>query len=132
MKVALVAPKIIVLVAYDRLPRNEVKFTRHNVFLRDDFTCQYCKKVFVEKDLNLDHVIPRDKGGKTTWENIVTSCIRCNTRKGNKLVHEINMRLLREPKRPRWRPLYGSRIEDSGPECWEEFIQPRKESVQMA
>ena len=75
VKVALRVPKIIVLALYDRVPRKEVKFTRQNVFLRDKYTCQYCAEIFPEIDLNLDHVMPRDKGGKTTWDNIVTSCI---------------------------------------------------------
>lgn len=131
VKVMLMVPKIIVLGAYDRMPRNEVKFTRHNVFLRDQFTCQYCRKKFMEKDLNLDHVYPRDKGGKTTWENIVTSCVRCNTRKANKLPHEVNMKLLREPKRPRWRPLFGSKMDTKPDHSWEQFIHPNKEKVQM-
>src|SRR5690606_19500836 len=73
VRVTLRAPKIVVLAIYDKLPRLEVKFTRRNVFLRDKFTCQYCAKVFPEGQLNLDHVLPRDKGGRTTWENIVTS-----------------------------------------------------------
>ncbi len=67
--------KVIVLAMYDKLPSKEVKFTRHNVFLRDHYTCQYCHEKFGEKELNLDHVMPRDKGGRTTWENIVTSCM---------------------------------------------------------
>ena len=74
-------PRVIVLMLFDRLPKKEVKFTRHNVFERDNNTCQYCGKVFDRSDLNLDHVHPRDKGGLTTWENVVCSCIPCNTRK---------------------------------------------------
>lgn len=130
--VAFAVPRIIVLAAYDRLPRMEVKFSRHNLFLRDSFTCQYCRKQFAEKDLNLDHVIPRDKGGKTTWENIVTSCIRCNTRKANKLAHEVNMQLLREPKRPRWRPLFGMKSLSRAHHSWEQFVQPDKSTVKMS
>ncbi len=75
-------PRIILLLMYDRLPKKEVKFTRHNIFERDKNTCQYCGDVFDRKDLNLDHVIPRDRGGPTTWENIVCSCIECNTQQG--------------------------------------------------
>ncbi|MEM9080979.1 MAG: HNH endonuclease [Verrucomicrobiota bacterium] len=131
VRVALRVPKIIVLAAYDRLPRKEVKFTRQNVFLRDKFTCQYCRKVFQEKDLNLDHVIPRDKGGKTTWENIVTSCIRCNTRKANKLPHEANMLLSREPARPKWRPLFGMKSECRIHQSWDQFLRPDKEKVKL-
>ncbi|MEO0445910.1 MAG: HNH endonuclease [Verrucomicrobiota bacterium] len=97
-------PEIIVLSLFDRLPKKEVKFTRQNVFERDDHVCQYCNRSFESKDLNLDHVVPREKGGKNTWENIVTSCIRCNTRKANKLPHQANMFPVKEPKAPTWRP----------------------------
>jgi len=97
-------PRVIVLLLFDRLPKKEVKFTRHNVFERDKNTCQYCGGIFERTDLNLDHVLPRDRGGLTTWENVVCSCIPCNTRKGNRLPHEAHMTLVRRPKRPKWRP----------------------------
>ncbi len=82
----------------------EVKFTRHNLFERDRHTCQYCGQVFTNRRRNLDHVIPRDRGGKTTWENVVASCIGCNSKKGNRLPDEADMRLHRKPFRPRFRP----------------------------
>ena len=82
------------------MPKKEVKFTRHNIFERDKNTCQYCGRVFDRKDLNLDHVIPRDRGGPTTWENIVCSCIECNTQKANRTPQEAGMHLIRKPKRP--------------------------------
>lgn len=97
-------PAIIVLHLFDRLPKKDVKFTRQNIFERDDHECQYCGKNFESKQLNLDHVVPRDKGGKNSWENIVTSCIRCNTRKANKMPHEARMFPRKEPKAPTWRP----------------------------
>ena len=97
-------PRVILLMVFDSLPKKEVKFTRHNIFERDKNTCQYCGKVFDRKDLNLDHVIPRDRGGPTTWENIVCSCIPCNTRKANRTPLEAGLHLVRKPKRPRWRP----------------------------
>ena len=97
-------PRVIVLLLFDRLPKKEVKFTRHNIFERDKNTCQYCGKVFDRTDLNLDHVMPRDQGGLTTWENIVCSCIACNTRKGNRLAARGGHDLIRKPKRPKWRP----------------------------
>jgi len=97
-------PRVILLVMFDRLPKKEVKFTRHNIFERDRNTCQYCGRIFERKDLNLDHVIPRDRGGPTTWENIVCSCIRCNTQKANCTPAEAGMHLVRKPKRPKWRP----------------------------
>ena len=97
-------PEIIVLSLFDRLPKKDIKFTRQTVFERDEYTCQYCGDRFDSKELNLDHVIPREKGGKNSWDNIVTSCIRCNTKKANKLPHQANMHPFREPKAPRWRP----------------------------
>jgi len=130
VKVVLRVPKIIVLAIYDRLPRREVKFTRQNVFLRDRHTCQYCAKVFHEGDLNLDHVLPRDKGGKTSWENIVTSCIPCNARKANRLPREVGMRLLNDPRVPKWRPLFGFRRQASE-QVWQEFISPARGRVKM-
>ena len=115
-------PKVIVLAIYDRLPTKEVKFTRHNVFLRDHHTCQYCGCQFVESELNLDHVIPRDKGGKTRWDNIVTSCFRCNTRKANKLPEEAQMFPKNAPEAPRWRPLFGYRRKGDVLKAWESFL----------
>src|SRR5678816_2801816 len=86
-------PRVILLAVFDRLPKKEVKFTRHNIFERDRNTCQYCGRVFERKDLNLDHVIPRDRGGPTSWENIVCSCIECNTLKANRTPSEAGMHL---------------------------------------
>lgn len=101
-------PSVLLLRSYDRIPSKEVKFNRRAVFERDRFTCQYCGEHFHEKELNLDHVIPRDMGGKTSWENIVTSCIPCNTRKANRLPHKADMQLKKHPTRPRWRPFSSS------------------------
>jgi Restriction endonuclease len=115
-------PQVIVLMMFDRLPKKEVKFTRHNVFERDRNTCQYCGQVFDRKDLNLDHVFPRDRGGQTTWENIVCSCIPCNSRKGNRLPHEAGMQLLRKPKRPKWRPFVNISFPSPHHESWKHFI----------
>jgi len=126
------APAVIVLRFYDRLPRKEVKFTRRNVFLRDKFVCQYCGGKFSEDELNLDHVVPRDKGGRTTWENIVTSCLRCNTRKANHLPHEANMFPLKRPKAPRWRPMFGLSEHGGAHESWTMFLDPSHDRVLLS
>ncbi len=131
-RIALRVPKIVVLTIYDRLPRLEVRFSRRNVFLRDKFTCQYCEQVLPETQLNLDHVMPRDKGGRTTWENIVTSCFRCNTRKANKLPHEAGMQLRSKPLAPRWRPLFGLHENGLADESWGHFIQPARERTRIS
>jgi 5-methylcytosine-specific restriction endonuclease McrA len=104
------------------MPKKEVKFTRHNIFERDQNTCQYCGKVFERKDLNLDHVIPRDRGGPTTWENIVCSCIQCNTRKANHTPYEAGMHLIRKPKRPKWRPFIQINFGMTYHESWKHFL----------
>ena len=115
-------PRVILLGVFDRLPKKEVKFTRHNIFERDGNTCQYCGGVFDRRDLNLDHVVPRDRGGPTQWDNIVCSCIPCNTRKANRTPAEAGMRLIRKPKRPKWRPFvqvnFGAPIHES----WRHFL----------
>jgi 5-methylcytosine-specific restriction endonuclease McrA len=125
-------PEIIVLSLYDRLPKKEVKFTRHNVFVRDRFICQYCGHGHDPRELNLDHVIPRDKGGRTTWENVVTSCIRCNSRKANKMPHEARMFPLQMPRAPRWRPFH-STLRDNAPHAsWRDFFDHGERAVEIS
>ena len=115
-------PRVILLTFFDKLPRKEIKLTRGNVFQRDKDTCQYCGRLFDREDLNLDHVIPRDRGGKTTWENIVCSCIKCNSRKANRLPHQANMRLIRKPVRPKWRPVISLVLNNKQRERWKDFL----------
>jgi len=115
-------PRVILLALFDRMPKKEVKFTRHNIFERDRDTCQYCGRQFDRKDLNLDHVIPRDRGGPTIWENIVCSCIECNTQKGNRTPLEAGIRLIRKPKRPKWRPFVQIDLGFQHHDSWKHFI----------
>ena len=125
-------PRIIVLLLFERLPKKEVKFTRHNVFERDKNTCQYCNRVKPREELNLDHVFPRDRGGQTTWENIVCSCIPCNTRKGNRLPHEAGMQLARKPKRPKWRPFVNISFSTQPHESWKHFLDIAYWNVELS
>jgi len=124
-------PRVILLLFFDRLPRKEVKFTRHNIFERDKNTCQYCGNSFDRKDLNLDHVIPRDRGGPTTWENIVCSCIRCNTRKANRTPREVGLTLIRKPKRPKWRPFVQIQFGTRCPDSWRHFVDVAYWNVEL-
>ncbi len=119
-------PKVLLLRHFDRLPTQEVKFNRDNLFERDDYRCQYCGELFEAEKLNMDHVIPRDRGGRTSWENIVTSCLKCNSRKANRLPHQAGMHLLKKPERPRWRPFVSSLIGQNYDAEWEHFIQLKK------
>ncbi|MFH0953853.1 MAG: HNH endonuclease [Verrucomicrobiota bacterium] len=115
-------PRIILLLFFDRLPNKEVKFTRHNVFERDKNTCQYCGRKFDRKDLNIDHVVPRHRGGLTTWANVVCSCLDCNRRKGHRLPEETGMRLIRKPKKPRWRPFVEVQFIKTADHSWRHFL----------
>jgi 5-methylcytosine-specific restriction endonuclease McrA len=102
-KFKIAIPEVIALKLYDRLPTTEVKFTRRNIYEHYAYRCCYCGKKFTSADLNLEHVMPRSRGGKTTWSNIVTSCIPCNLKKGSKLPEEAGMHLLIKPTKPKWR-----------------------------
>jgi 5-methylcytosine-specific restriction endonuclease McrA len=92
-------PSVLALKEYVPLARRPA-FTRFNVFLRDEWTCQYCAHPFKTPDLTFDHVIPKSRGGRTRWENIVTACRTCNTTKGNRMPHEVHMYPVTEPHQP--------------------------------
>ncbi len=92
-------PSVISLKDYVATARKPA-FTRFNVFLRDRFVCQYCGGRFPTQDLTFDHVTPRSRGGRTTWENVVTACSACNLRKGNKLPKQSGMTPLSRPTQP--------------------------------
>jgi 5-methylcytosine-specific restriction endonuclease McrA len=99
---ALRVPRVVHLHRYDRTPRTTVRLTRRNLMFRDAHQCQYCGRRPALRDLNIDHVLPRSRGGDDTWENLVTACRDCNLRKGWKTPDEANMRLARIPFRPKW------------------------------
>ena len=99
-------PRVLVLSAYEYLPKGRVRFSRLNIYARDHDTCQYCARTLPRSELNLDHVLPRSQGGKTTWENVVCSCVPCNLRKGGRTPEQAGIRLLKKPVRPRWTPLF--------------------------
>jgi len=115
-------PRVIVLLAYERLPRSRVRFSRFNIYARDDNTCQYCGKRFHRADLNLDHVIPRSRGGSTTWENVVCSCVACNLAKGGRTPTEARMKLLRPPGRPRWTTVFRTATRRALYQEWRPFL----------
>ncbi|MCH2156661.1 MAG: HNH endonuclease [Opitutales bacterium] len=122
VRLTLRVPSVLILRDYDRLPAQEVKFHRRAIFERDGYQCQYCGVQGREEELNLDHVIPRDYGGRTSWENIVTSCISCNSRKANRLPHEAKMKLIRKPERPRWRPFVSTLKPHQIEDAWRPFL----------
>ncbi|MBN1669560.1 MAG: HNH endonuclease [Kiritimatiellae bacterium] len=115
-------PRIILLLFFERLPNKDIKLTRHNVFERDRGTCQYCGKRYDRKDLNIDHVVPRHRGGVTTWDNVVCSCMRCNSRKSNRTPEEAGMHLIRRPKKPRWHPFIEIKFRRTFDHSWRHFL----------
>lgn len=120
---SLQVPRIIRLLTYERIPRNAVKFSRRNVFLRDDYSCQYCGRKHSPSGLSLDHVMPRSRGGETSWVNIVTACLKCNVRKGGRTPREANMRLLSQPVRPRRNPVFTQQLDSEKYESWRVFVK---------
>jgi len=92
-------PSVIRLVYMIKRPRHQRKLSRAEVFSRDQYTCQYCGRQ--TRELTLDHVIPRRRGGKHDWDNVVSACIPCNRRKGGRTPDEARMKLLRQPRAPR-------------------------------
>ena len=115
-------PRVIVLRSYDRVPQRHVRYSRLNIFARDKFTCQYCGDKPPRAQLNLDHVIPRALGGRTTWENVVCSCVECNRRKGGRTPAQARLRLLRRPVRPRWTPMMHHIGASARHEEWKPFL----------
>lgn len=115
-------PRVILLRYYDRIPKRHIRYSRVNVLTRDKYTCQYCNARPSRSQLNLDHVIPRSLGGRTSWENVVACCVDCNRRKGGRTPHQAMVRLNRKPERPRWTPLVNLASATARYEEWQPFL----------
>jgi 5-methylcytosine-specific restriction endonuclease McrA len=122
--VALRAPAVVRMHRAHVPHRTSIRFCRENVFRRDAFACQYCGEIFSACDLTFDHVMPRARGGRTDWENIVTCCRPCNDRKRDRTPEEADMRLARRPAKPKWLPsaALGLRFDARVPEEWVGFV----------
>jgi 5-methylcytosine-specific restriction endonuclease McrA len=97
-------PSVLRLYSRVKVPRRTIQFSRANVYRRDGYRCQYCEVKYPVSRLTFDHVVPRSRGGQTTWENIVTSCSECNRVKGDRTPKEAQMPLASTPKEPKWWP----------------------------
>jgi 5-methylcytosine-specific restriction endonuclease McrA len=98
------APDVIVLKKYGQRPPMKVGYNRQNLFRRDKHSCQYCGVSLPSSELQIEHVMPRSRGGPTTWENTVAACDDCNSRKADKTPSEAGMRLRKKPAAPSWKP----------------------------
>ncbi|MFT3785885.1 MAG: HNH endonuclease [Tepidisphaeraceae bacterium] len=131
VRVPIAVPRIIRLLGYDKLPRQDVKFNRRNIFARDSNRCQYCGKKFGTSDLSLDHVIPRSQGGKSTWENIVCCCIKCNVKKGGRTPEQAHLKLLTKPIKPKRSPVINLRLTDTRYATWKQFLDEAYWTVEL-
>lgn len=127
----LAVPRIIRLLFYDRLPRQPVKFNRRNIFARDTNRCQYCGKKYPTSELSLDHVLPRSRGGGTSWTNIVCCCVDCNVRKGGRTPPEAGMRLIVEPVKPKRSPVIALRLSSEKYASWKQFLDTAYWNVEL-
>ncbi len=116
---ALRVPRLLLLRGYNRVPRTPLRLSRRNVFLRDGHACVYCGSTSA---LTIDHVLPRSRGGGSTWENLVACCRDCNLRKGRRTPQEAGMSMRREPVRPTWTVVVQlTGVRDPLPD-WEPFL----------
>ncbi len=143
-------PEVITLMVYHRVPTNVVTFSRRNIYKRDRYSCQYCgrqgrfageqhrdSETMVSlghgclsiEEMTLDHVLPRSRGGTSTWENCVLACLDCNKRKANRTPSEAHMLLRKMPVRPTWKPLYARH--DVRIESWSKFLSEAYLTVEL-
>jgi len=124
-------PRVIRLVAYEKLPKQTVKFNRRNIFARDHNQCQYCGRKYPTSELSLDHVIPRSQGGQSTWDNVVCSCVNCNVRKGGRTPKEAHLSLIRRPEKPKRSPLLNLKLTHRKYQSWKTFLENAYWSVEL-
>jgi len=129
-RLVLLPPEVIVLSKYEGQGEKSVIFSRRNLFKRDRYTCQYCGAQPGPEELTIDHVNPKSKGGTSTWENCVLSCIECNKRKSNRTPAEADMKLRKVPKKPSWRILTQVPPKDRH-ESWEQFLSKAYWQVEL-
>lgn len=111
-------PEVILLSKYDKLPQHKIHFSRRTLYRRDTNQCQYCGCTPGTEELTIDHVMPRSRGGKTTWENCVLACVKCNSKKADRTPEECGMKLRKSPKKPA-SPLFKGDIKIKS---WQSFL----------
>lgn len=115
-------PRVIRLLWYDRLPKRSLRLNRQTVLARDEHRCQYCGRRMPNSQLSMDHVIPRSRGGQTTWENVVCACLACNVKKGGRTPREARMTLIRKPVRPKRSPLLLLKLSNPKYHSWKTWL----------
>jgi len=123
--ISLMVPQVIVAhdCEYNNPGIRQVRYSRKNVYQRDRYTCQYCGEKLPKKDLTLDHVTPKSRGGTSGWNNVVTSCLRCNSKKRDYLLSELGWTLKNPPKQPKWKSHIGIPFNSSKKDYWDRFLK---------
>jgi 5-methylcytosine-specific restriction endonuclease McrA len=114
-------PSVVRLIRRFRRFRREVRYSKQNIFARDQWTCQYCGERRPTNELTQDHVFPRAQGGRTCWENVVTCCTDCNTRKANRTPAQAGMKLISRPRKPAWLPMFVINLGPRVPPAWKDY-----------
>ena len=131
VRMQIAVPKVIRLLGYDRLPAQEVKLNRRNIFARDNNRCQYCGRHFPTSELSLDHINPRTQGGENSWTNLVCACTRCNAKKGGRTPAQARMKLVRKPVKPTRNPVISLRLGSGKYQDWKHFLDHAYWSVEL-
>ena len=131
-RISIAVPKIVRVLAFDRLPREQVKLNRRNIYARDSNRCQYCGKTFTTRELTLDHVKPRVQGGGNSWTNLVCACVKCNARKGGRTPEQAGIRLIREPIKPKRNPAISLRLGSPKYASWKAFLDEAYWTVELS
>ena len=121
-RLVLAVPRVIRLLGYGGRPRRDVRLTRRNIHARDRSRCYYCGKRVPTAEITIDHVVPRSLGGRDTWDNLVTACVPCNSRKGGRTPQTANMSLLRRPTKPQTNPTIAQRLQNPKYGVWRAFV----------
>ncbi len=121
---ALAAPVVITVPSceFNNPAIKTVRYSRRNLLERDLYTCQYCHRKFSKKELTVDHVIPKSKGGRSNWTNVVACCRKCNGDKKDKSLQELGWQLKKQPTKPKWRSHVGKSFSSEKKEYWERFL----------
>ena len=124
-------PSVLILRRYIRPTFcRTVRLSRQNLFIRDEYRCQYCHDVFAKKNLTIDHVQPQSKGGGNSWKNLVTACSKCNCKKADRTPAQAGMRLYKNPVRPKWPLSEGNVATSRGmPNEWRSYLSNLSWSV---
>ena len=124
---AIRVPRVIVLTNYNKIPKMDVKLTRRNLLVRDNFLCQYTGKKLTMASATMDHIVPKAQGGETIWTNVVLASFEINTRKGNRTPQQAGLTLLKQPKKPVWNPIYTYYVKNR-PLEWKKFLRSKNDN----